>query len=276
MPEAEAGTAGTTTTPIAAAAAAARHTCRRTGAAGGWPRLSLSRYPGQILTCVLLSAVPDILRFCEARVPLRAWPGWRGPVKLSSSRLGEGAGDDGDLGVAGGHRGRHNGRGGQGDDELCAWHPSQVGAAARNDPGPQKFLPCRLAAGLLLLLVVRGAARSAGRRNRAGNSCSLAGDGTLIRRSGAPGDRGSRIGRAAAERAGGHGGAEATGQELHLLASKAEVHRRHWLSGVAAAAPWDLMEVDGNSLVGFRDNAGAGTIGVSGRNWGTGCRMSRG
>ena len=118
--------------------------------------------------------------------------------------------------------------------------------------------------------------RSAGRRNRAGNSCSLAGDGTLIRRSGAPGDRGSRIGRAAAERAGGHGGAEATGQELHLLASKAEVHRRHWLSGVAAAAPWDLMEVGGNSLVGFRDNAGAGTIGVSGRNWGTGCRMSRG
>jgi len=276
LPEAEAGPAGTTTTPIAAAAAAARHTCRRTGAAGGWPRLSLSRYPGQILTCVLLSAVPDILRFCEARVPLRAWPGWRGPVKLSSSRLGGGAGDDGDLGVAGDHRGRHNGRGGQGDDELCAWHPSQVGALLETIPGRRSSSHAGSRPVCCCCRSCGVPPRSAGRRNRAGNSCSLAGDGTLIRRSGAPGDRGSRIGRAAAERAGGHGGAEATGQELHLLASKAEVHWRHWLSGVAAAAPWDLMEVGGNSLVGFRDNAGAGTIGVSGRNWGTGCRMSRG
>jgi hypothetical protein len=64
-------------------------------------------------------------------------------------------------------------------------------------------------------------------------------------------------------------------RELHLLAFLAEVHRRHWLSGDGCRSIVGPNRTGGNRLVGFRDNAGAGTIEVSGRKWGTGCRIGR-
>src|SRR5215470_13045042 len=87
---------------------------------------------------------------------------------------------------------------------ICNW----------SSAGPSKFLSRRRAAGLLMLAggadVPPG---PEGRRNRAGNSCSPGGGQEADPWwSGAPGDRGPRVGRAAAERAGVDGGVEVVGQ----------------------------------------------------------------